>query len=187
MNIHIIHGQWYALFSWYTYKMAASLECSFSYKEKEYLFVEETKKNLEALQCPVCFQIVLEPVQTHCGHLFCEKCVRGVTRCPACHKQFTSLPDHFHNRRVRSLRVKCPFTANGCKWVGNLGDVGDHEAVWCELKPKPCPYYDFAGRCKFQDNLQVPSYYKHVYLACTFFHACTTRTTRLSTFNHYCM
>ena len=44
-------------------KMAASLELSLSYKGKEYLFVEETRKTLEALQCPVCFKIVLEPVQ----------------------------------------------------------------------------------------------------------------------------
>ena len=123
--------------------MAASQEFSFSYKGKEYLFVEETKKNLEALQCPVCFEIVLEPVQTSCGHLFCKKCVKGVTRCPVCRKQFTSVPDHFNNRRARSLRVKCPFTANGCKWVGDLGDVGDHEAARCEFKPKPCPYCDF--------------------------------------------
>ena len=119
------------------------LEFSFSYKDKEYLFVEETKKNLEALQCPACFEIVLEPVQTSCGHLFCKRCVRGVTKCPACSEQFTSVPDHFNNRRVRSLRVKCPFTANGCKWVGDLGNVGDHEAVWCEFQPKPCPYCDF--------------------------------------------
>ena len=128
--------------------MAASLEFSFSYKGKEYLFVEETKKNLEALQCPVCLEIVLQPVQTSCGHLFCEKCVRGVTRCPACREQFTSVPDHFNNRRVRSLRVKCPFTANGCKWVGDLGDVGDHEAVRCKFLPKPCPYCDFTTKQK---------------------------------------
>ena len=51
----------------------------FTYKGKEYLFVEETKTNLETLQCPVCFGIVLEPVQTSCGHLFCKKCVEGVT------------------------------------------------------------------------------------------------------------
>ena len=125
------------------YKMAASLEFSFSYKGKEYLFVEETKKNLEALECPVCSEIVLEPVQTSCGHLFCKKCVEGVTRCPACREQFTSVPDHFNNRRVQFLRVKCPFTTNGCKWVGDLGDVGDHEADWCDLKPKLCPYCDF--------------------------------------------
>ena len=123
--------------------MAASLEFSFSYKGKEYLFVEETKKNLEALQCPVCFEIVLEPVQTSCGHLFCAKCVRGVTKCPVCREQFTSVPDHFNNRRVRSLRVKCPFTANRCKWVGDLGDVGDHVAARCKFQTKLCPYCDF--------------------------------------------
>ena len=122
--------------------MAASQGLSFSYKGREYLFVEE-KRNLEVLQCPVCFEIVLEPVQTSCGHLFCKRCVEGVTRCPACREQFTSVPDHFNNRRVRSLRVKCPFTAKGCKWVGDLGDVGDHEAVRCKFLPKSCPYCDF--------------------------------------------
>ena len=117
--------------------------------------MDETKKNLEALQCPVCFEIVLEPVQTSCGHLFCKKCVKGVTRCPVCRKQFTSVPDHFNNRRARSLRVKCPFTANGCKWVGDLGDVGDHEAARCEFQPKPCPYCDFTTtqKDKFQRHV----------------------------------
>ena len=135
--------------------MAASLEFSFSYKGKEYQFVEETRKTLEALLCPVCLEIVLEPVQTSCGHLFCKKCVRGVTKCPACREQFTSMPDHFNNRRVRSLRVKCPFTANGCKWVGDLGDVGDHEAVQCEFQTKPCPYCDFTTiqKEKLQEHL----------------------------------
>ena len=136
--------------------MAASQGFSFSYKGEEYLFVEE-KRNLEALQCPVCFEIVLEPVQTSCGHLFCEKCVRGVTKCPACREQFTSMPDHFNNRRVKSLRVKCPFTANGCKWVGDLGDVGDHEAVQCKFLPKPCPYCDFTAMRmeKLQQHLKT--------------------------------
>ena len=136
------------------YKMAASLEFCFSYKGKEYLFVEE-KRNLEVLQCPVFFEIVLEPVQTSCGHLFCKRYVRGVTRCPACREQFTSMHDHFNNCRVRSLRVKCPFTANGCKWVGDLGDVGDHEAAQCKFLPKPCPYCDFTTiqEDKFQKHL----------------------------------
>ena len=123
--------------------MASSLKFTFSYKGKEYLFVGETKKTLEALQCPVCFEIVLEPVQTSCGHLFCGKCIQSVATCPVCRKRFTSMPDHFNNRRVRSLRVKCPYTANGCKWVSDLGDVGGHKAVWCELHSHKCQFCDF--------------------------------------------
>ena len=136
--------------------MAASQGFSYSYKGKEYLFAEE-RRNLEALQCPVCFEIVLKPVQTSCGHLFCEKCVRGVAVCPACREQFTSVPDHFNNRRVMSLRVKCPFTANGCKWVGDLGDVGDHEAVWCKFQAKSCQYCGFTTVQKeiFRNHLKI--------------------------------
>ena len=64
------------------------------------------------------------------------------------------MPDHFNNRRVRSLRVKCPFTANGCKWVGDLGDVGDH-VVRCEFQPQQCPYCDFTTiqKKKLQEHL----------------------------------
>ena len=145
-------------------KMAASQGFSFSYKGKEYLFVEETKKNLEALQCPVCFEIVLEPVQTSCGHLFCEKCVRGVTICPACREQFTSMPDHFNNRRVLSLMVKCPFTENGCKWVGDLGDVGDHVAAQCEFQPKSCPYCDFTTMQKEKLQRHLMTCDSHTFL-----------------------
>ena len=146
-----------------TGKMAASLEFSFSYKGKEYLFVEETKKALEALQCPVCFDIVLEPVQTSCGRLFCGKCVDKTATCPACRKQFTSVPDHFNNRRVRSLRVKCPYTANGCKWVGDLGDVNDHEAVQCEFQPKPCLYCDFTTYQKEKLKKHLMTCDKHTF------------------------
>ena len=143
--------------------MAASLKFTFSYKGKEYLFVGETKKTLEALQCPVCFEIVLEPVQTSCGHLFCRKCVQSVATCPVCREQFTSMPDHFNNRRVRSLRVKCPCTVNGCKWVGDLGDVNDHKAVQCEFHSHKCQFCDFNTilKEKLKDHLMMCD--KHTY------------------------
>ena len=102
--------------------MATSQEFSFPYKGKKYLFVEETKKNLEALQCPVCFEIVLEPVQTSRGHLFSKKRVEGVAICPVCRKRFTSMPEYFNDRQVWSLSVKCSSTANGCKWTTKLLD-----------------------------------------------------------------
>ena len=53
--------------------------------------------------------------------------------------------------------MKCPFTANGCKWVGDLGDVGDHKAVQCKFLPKPCPYCDFTTiqKEKLQEHLMT--------------------------------
>ena len=53
--------------------------------------------------------------------------------------------------------MKCPFTANGCKWVGDLGDAGDHEAVQCEFQPNLCPYCDFTTmqKEKLQQHLMT--------------------------------
>ncbi|XP_077169216.1 breast cancer type 1 susceptibility protein isoform X2 [Paroedura picta] len=46
------------------------------------------QKNLE---CPICLEVMKEPVSTHCAHVFCSFCIlkllgqkRGVAKCPLC-------------------------------------------------------------------------------------------------------
>ncbi|XP_066485315.1 breast cancer type 1 susceptibility protein [Tiliqua scincoides] len=51
------------------------------------------QKNLE---CPICLEVMKEPVSTKCAHIFCRFCVfkllsqkKGVTQCPLCNAKVT--------------------------------------------------------------------------------------------------
>ena len=107
----------------------------FSYKGRDLLFFDESKKNLEDLVCPVCYEIPSDPVQTSCcGHLFCKQCLKGPT-CPLCRQRYTSMPDQFNTRKIRSLKVEC--SNKGCDWKGELGGIVGHFAT-CKYEIIPC-------------------------------------------------
>ncbi|XP_034992384.2 breast cancer type 1 susceptibility protein isoform X1 [Zootoca vivipara] len=51
------------------------------------------QKNLE---CPICLEVIKEPVSTNCAHIFCSFCMfkllkqkKGVVRCPLCNAKVT--------------------------------------------------------------------------------------------------
>ena len=116
---------------------------NFSFKERDLLFFDELKKNLEDLVCPICHEIASEPVQTSCGHLFCGECLKlKGSSCPVCRQQYTSVPDHFNTRRIKGLKVECPNS--GCSWKGEVGDLEGHFTT-CLYESVPCPN-DCGGR-----------------------------------------
>ena len=49
----------------------------------------KTKSDFE---CPICLEIIAEPVRTPCNHLFCLSCQKQVIAvkqsCPMCRRQF---------------------------------------------------------------------------------------------------
>ena len=115
---------------------------AFSYKGVEYEFVNTQVELLEELKCPICLELVSDPVQTSCGHLFCGKCIKGTSSCPIDRKRFTSHADNFNDRRVRNFKVKCPQKGRGCKWQGDLGDAEEHANRDCDYHIVKCKYCD---------------------------------------------
>nr|XP_057924335.1 E3 ubiquitin-protein ligase TRIM39-like [Doryrhamphus excisus] len=61
------------------------------------------------LECPVCEQVLSDPVTTPCGHNFCQACLQGVwdnsdmCRCPACDKAFADRPEISINAAFKEL------------------------------------------------------------------------------------
>ena len=103
----------------------------FSYKGVCYTFVGMQSEHLEELKCSICLELVSDPVQTSCGHLFCGKCITETETCPVDRTNFTTTPDHFNNRRLGNFKVKCPNNEKGCDWVGELREAEDHISEVC--------------------------------------------------------
>ena len=116
-----------------------SVMATYSYRGIDYEFVNIPKEFLEELKCPICLELVSDPVQTSCGHLFCRKCIKGIKQCPVDRNNFTTTPspDHFNHRRVHSFKVKCP-NKGGCQWQGNLGDANKHTDTDCDYQFVMC-------------------------------------------------
>ena len=118
--------------------MAVSI-LKYGYKGVEYEFVGAQIRLLEELRCPICIELVKEPVSTSCNHLFCGNCIKGQPTCPTCRKRFTTTPDRGSVRIVKAFKVKCPNSVEGCKWQGDLGDAEEHLEEKCQHQKVECP------------------------------------------------
>ena len=114
----------------------------YSYCSKEYQFITHVESFVERLLCSICQEILCEPVQTSCGHLFCGKCLRRVRseNCPSCRAEFEEEPrrDKFNEREIRNLIVKCQNSSRGCEWEGELGNVESHQNGVCGYQLVQC-------------------------------------------------
>ena len=109
-----------------------------SYRGVEYEFVDTTKEDLEELKCSVCWQLVSDPQQTSCGHLFCRECIKEISTCALDRKEFTSHPDKFYDKKVRNFKVKCLNKERGCQWQGSLGEAEKHTDTKCDYQLVKC-------------------------------------------------
>ena len=113
---------------------------SYSYKGREYTFVDTPVRLLEEVKCPICLQLVAEPVETSCcGQLFCSHCIEGQKDCPTCRWEFRTKPNNGTARLMKAFRVKCPNSEDDCEWEGDLGDVEKHTETKCSIKKTECP------------------------------------------------
>ena len=94
-------------------------------------FVEKPAKGVQS-ECPVCLLVLKEPYQvTCCGYGFCRVCIERVRAdnnpCPCCNaKKFDSFEDKRLKRSLYDFKVHCANKKQGCKWVGELGELEKH-------------------------------------------------------------
>ena len=123
--------------------MAAAKPLKYSYCGNEYWFIGIKKSFVEKYLCPICQEVLFEPVQTSCGHLFCGRCLKNSNskNCPSCRTQFSEEPhkDKFNEREVKNLMVKCPNSSRGCVCEGELGSVSSHVNDVCGYQLVQCP------------------------------------------------
>ena len=97
--------------------------------EIEFDFIERPSKDFF---CPVTFELLLTPHLTACcGNYLSERAVKRLKQegkpCPLCKEpELATMLDKRHVRRVREVRVRCPHTARGCEWVGEVGQLNSH-------------------------------------------------------------
>lgn len=71
----------------------------------------------EEFQCAICTEILENPVQSPCEHIFCNECIKGwlavdsscpVDRIPLTITDLKSIPRYFRNM-LDKLEIKCKF------------------------------------------------------------------------------
>ena len=110
---------------------------SYSHGNRDYPF---TLAVPEYFICGICHGVLKECLTTTCClHSFCNSCLqraRGFKdSCPSCRADhFKTTEDRKTDRLVGSLKVRCRFSARGCKWQGELSEVEDSHIK------RNCPY-----------------------------------------------
>lgn len=113
--------------------------------------------------CPLCLDLLWEPVSTSCKHNFCKGCIErhfatAKTSCPLCRKELANAAGGRSSSAMMktvtawpecalsllgNLQVHCREKEQGCEWKGAYEDVAAHQSRTCEWRMWTCP------RCPF--------------------------------------
>ncbi|KAE8150579.1 putative TRAF-like signal transducer [Aspergillus avenaceus] len=104
------------------------------------------------LMCAICHCPFIRPVRLQCDHVFCQKCLntaitsyvagRDEFTCPTCRTPtngvYLNVPRLLVNM-CDDIRVKCPFTAEGCSEIIPRGHLQSHVDKYCGYRLVDCP------------------------------------------------
>ena len=105
---------------------------------KKFTFAREVPREY---LCPVCLDILDQPVETDCQHYFCSDCTKGVAitssclTCPLCKADSLS-SIRVLTRMVLNFKKDLQVTCKTCGENARYEDCGDHECATDNPKPR---------------------------------------------------
>ena len=96
--------------------------------------------------CPICQEVLKDPVQCHNEHYFCKVCItqhlKNSKTCPVCVEKVTeetlNKPSRIVTNYLDGLIINCDHSERGCTELTELGRLEAHIRV-CKYKPVTCP------------------------------------------------
>lgn len=107
--------------------------------------------------CPICTDVLRDPLQCHNQHYFCKACIKkhleNAKTCPICVENLTeeslSVPPRIVRDYLNGLIISCDHIERGCTNVVELENLSNHTLV-CNYRPATCP----SGRCGTIVNME---------------------------------
>ncbi|KAI4881535.1 hypothetical protein NFI96_002222 [Prochilodus magdalenae] len=125
--------------------------------------------------CPVCLDLLKDPVTIPCGHSFCKVCIngcwdqedqRGVYSCPQCRETFTPRPALRRNNMLAEVVEEVKEKFRAAPPAPCYAGPGDVECDFCtgrKLKAVKSCLVCVASLCEahLQPHLEIPALIKH--------------------------
>uniref|UniRef100_A0A8C1M3F2 E3 ubiquitin/ISG15 ligase TRIM25-like n=1 Tax=Cyprinus carpio TaxID=7962 RepID=A0A8C1M3F2_CYPCA len=90
----------------------------------------EARFSQDELMCPVCLDLLKDPVAIPCGHSYCKSCITGcwdqedqIYSCPQCRQTFSPRPALARNTMLAELVEKLKKTRLSADCYAGAGDV----------------------------------------------------------------
>ena len=123
--------------------------------------------------CPICQDVLKDPVQCHNEHYFCKACItqhlKNSKTCPVCMQKVTeetlNKPSRIVTNYLDGLIINCDHSERGCTELIELGRLETHIRV-CKYQPVTCPNEECAKIMNLADLEQHKSEvceYRQVY------------------------
>ena len=137
---------------------------------------EAALKTLDCLNCPICLDLLKDPVTIPCGHSFCLDCIKDywgqddqirVYSCPQCRHSFTPRPVLNKNTMLAELAEGLRKTRlQAAPPAGSPAGSGDVECDVCtgtKLKAVKSCLVCLASYCEahIQTHYESPAFKKH--------------------------
>ncbi|XP_072533583.1 tripartite motif-containing protein 16-like [Salminus brasiliensis] len=129
----------------------------------------------DQFSCPVCLDLLKDPVTIHCGHSFCMVCIndywdqedQAVYSCPQCRETFTPRPVLRRNNMLADVVEKLQKTGRQAgtpaQCYAGPGDVECDSCTGRKLKASKSCLVCLASFCEthLQPHYQSPAFKKH--------------------------